>query len=63
MDTHERARAAVQARWDRTTPEERQEHGRRIYLAGAVRTVARRIGDLTDDQLATLREALGCDDT
>jgi hypothetical protein len=58
VDAQERARAAVQARWAKTTPEQRQETGRRTYLAGAVKTVARRINDLTPEQLTMLTEAM-----
>jgi hypothetical protein len=40
------------------TPEQRKERSRRAYLAGAVRTIAANLDQLTDDQRQQLHAAL-----
>lgn len=59
MSTKERAAKAGRARMEALSPEERREHARRAYLAGAVNAVVERAPELTPDQAAKLRAIFG----
>lgn len=60
MDTQTmpRGRAGGLALAAKSTPEQRKARGRRAYLAGAVRTVAARVEELTQEERDALRAAL-----
>ena len=59
MNSKERAASAGRARQASMTPEQRSEHGRRAYLAGAVKAVVDRAPELSPEQVAKLRTLFG----
>jgi acyl-CoA reductase-like NAD-dependent aldehyde dehydrogenase len=54
----EAARHAIQARWSRTTPEERRAATRKMRISSALRVITDAADDLTEDQKDRLFEAL-----
>jgi hypothetical protein len=57
--TKEEARAASARMHAAMTPEQRKRRARKAHLASAVASIVRRIGELDEDQLTRLRDALG----
>ena len=55
LSTKERASRAARASHEAKTPEQRREHARRAYLAGAVNAVVANAPTLTPEQAAKLR--------
>jgi hypothetical protein len=58
MKIEDRAALGGRARAASLTEEQRRKAGQDAYLAGAVRTVIRRVGDLSDEQQEDLLSAL-----
>jgi hypothetical protein len=58
MNKTDAARRGGRARAASLSPEARRKAGQDAYLAGAVRTVIRRVGDLSNEQQEDLLSAL-----